>query len=163
MHGHCLKDQNLHIKMSTTLTANGSSNASTPTLSSHRSTKSANSLLEKVSILTNGTASSGSGEGKPRKENSHLSASDALRTKVTLKNNQQMTCLSLLDNDCLKTPTVPDLIRTPTTLGSPTKAISALAHVDELNTPSLCLGSCTPKNQGQAFFGEHEPLLTGKF
>jgi hypothetical protein len=144
--------------MSTTLTANGSSKASTPTLSNHRSTKSANSLLDKVTILTNGSSSN---EDKTRKEKSHLSASDALRTKVTLKNNQQMTCLSLLDNDCLKTPTVPDLIKTPTTLGSPTKSISNFAHLDDLNTPRLCLGSGTPKNQGQAFFGDHEPLLTG--
>jgi hypothetical protein len=126
----------------------------------HRSAKSANSILEKVTIITNGA--SGSGESKVRKENNHLSASDALRTKVTLKNNQQMTCLSLLDNECLKTPTVPELMmKTPTTLGSPTKTISALAHADELNTPSLFPGSCTPKNQVQAFFGEHEPLLTG--
>jgi hypothetical protein len=133
---------------------------STPTLTTHRSSKSANGILEKVNIISNG--SSTNGEPKTRKENNHLSASDALRTKVTLKNNQQMTCLSLLDNDCLKTPTVPDLMKTPTTLGSPTKAVSALAHADELNTPSLCFGSCTPKNQVQAFFGEHEPLLTGE-
>lgn len=147
--------------MSTTLATNGSSNASTPTLASHRTSKPSNSLLDKVTILTNGSSATGSAEGKIRKENNHLSASDALRTKVTLKNNQQMACLSLLDNDCLKTPTVPDLMKTPTTLGSPTKAVSALAHVDELNTPGLCLSSCTPKNQPQAFFGEHEPLLTG--
>lgn len=144
--------------MSTTL-ANGSSTATTPTLNSHRSTKAANSLLEKVTIIANG--SSTPGEGKTRKESNHLSASDALRNKVTLKNNQQMTCLSLIDNDCLKTPTIPDLMKTPTTLESPTKAASTLAHADELNTPSLCLSSCTP-NKVQAFFGEHEPLLTGK-
>lgn len=81
--------------------------------------------------------------------------------QITLKNNQQMTCLSLSDMDCLKTPTVPDLLRTPTTLGSPTKSASCLAHADELNTPGLCFNSCTPKNHGQAFFGENEPLLTG--
>ncbi|KAH7695629.1 zinc finger protein, partial [Aphelenchoides avenae] len=80
--------------------------------------------------------------------------------QITLKNNQQMTCLSLGDMDCLKTPTVPDLLRTPTTLGSPTKSASCLAHADELNTPGLCFNSCTPKNHGQAFFGENEPLLT---
>jgi hypothetical protein len=149
--------------MTNKVTDNGSSNVSTPTLNSHRSTKSANSLLEKVSILANVSASSASNEGKTRKENSHLSASDALRTKVTLKNNQQMTCLSLLDNDCLKTPTIPDLIRTPTTLGSPNKSLSAaFAHNDELSTP-MCLNSGTPKSQGQAFFGEHEPLLTGEY
>ncbi|CAK5007389.1 unnamed protein product [Meloidogyne enterolobii] len=33
-------------------------------------------------------------------------------------------------------------------------------HIDELNTP-LCLNSATPKSQHpQAFFGDHEPLLT---
>ncbi|KAI6176950.1 Early growth response protein 1 [Aphelenchoides bicaudatus] len=148
--------------MSSTMTANNSSNASTPTLNGHRSTKPSNGLIEKVTILTNGAATPNEpAEVKTPKQNNRLSASDALRTKVTLKNNQQMTCLSLLDNDCLKTPTIPELMRTPTTLGSPTKnTISALAHVDELNTPSLCLSSHTPKNQSQAFFGDHEPLLT---
>jgi hypothetical protein len=72
-----------------------------------------------------------------------------------------MTCLSILDNDYLKTPTVPDLLKTPTILGSPTKSNSSyMAHADELNTPGLCLSSCTPKNAPQAFFGDHEPLLT---
>jgi hypothetical protein len=137
--------------MSTTF-ANGTSN--TPTINGHRKST---SILEKV-LTANGAAA----ECKEHKKNNHLSASDALRTKVTLKNNQQMTCLSLIDNDCLKTPTVPDLMKTPTTLGSPSKSVSALAHADELNTPSLCMNSCTPKNQPQAFFGDHEPLLTGK-
>ncbi|KAK0396520.1 hypothetical protein QR680_001748 [Steinernema hermaphroditum] len=58
--------------------------------------------------------------------------------------------------DCLKTPTMMDLLKTPTVLGSPKG--SCMAHADELNTPRLCLSSCTPKNQ-QAFFGDHEPLL----
>ncbi|KAI6235402.1 Early growth response protein 1 [Aphelenchoides besseyi] len=140
--------------MSTTL-ANAASGNTTPTLSTHRPTKT--SILDKVNMLA--AVTNGGIEGKQRKDGANLSASDALRNKVTLKNNQQMTCLSLVDNDCLKTPTVPDLMKTPTTLSSPTKATSSLAHADELNTPSLCLSSCTPKNQ-QAFFGEHEPLLT---
>ncbi|KAI6240890.1 Early growth response protein 1 [Aphelenchoides fujianensis] len=138
--------------MSTTL-ANGASGNTTPTLSTHRTGKA--SIMDKVNML----AAVGGIDGK-RKDGSHLSASDALRNKVTLKNNQQMTCLSIVDNECLKTPTVPDLLKTPTTLSSPSKAASSLAHADELNTPSLCLSSCTPKNQVQAFFGEHEPLLT---
>uniref|UniRef100_A0A1I7ZI97 Protein krueppel n=1 Tax=Steinernema glaseri TaxID=37863 RepID=A0A1I7ZI97_9BILA len=58
--------------------------------------------------------------------------------------------------ECLKTPTMMDLLKTPTVLGSPKG--SCMAHADELNTPRLCLSSCTPKNQ-QAFFGDHEPLL----
>lgn len=71
--------------------------------------------------------------------------------------------LALMDTDYLiKTPslTVPDLLRTPT-IGSPIKfaSSSSCLHVDDLNTPSM--GSSTPKNHGQAFFGEHEPLLTG--
>uniref|UniRef100_A0A183BR45 Protein krueppel n=1 Tax=Globodera pallida TaxID=36090 RepID=A0A183BR45_GLOPA len=54
-------------------------------------------------------------------------------------------------------------------LASPTNACvgsgggpksSQLIHIDELNTP-LCLNSATPKSQhSQAFFGDHEPLLT---
>uniref|UniRef100_A0A914GS01 C2H2-type domain-containing protein n=1 Tax=Globodera rostochiensis TaxID=31243 RepID=A0A914GS01_GLORO len=67
------------------------------------------------------------------------------------------------------TPKIPDLLRTPTALlTSPTNTCvggggpksSQLIHIDELNTP-LCLNSATPKSQhSQAFFGDHEPLLT---
>ncbi|KAL3115834.1 hypothetical protein niasHT_007134 [Heterodera trifolii] len=68
------------------------------------------------------------------------------------------------------TPKIPDLLRTPTALlTSPTNTCagggsgpksSQLVHIDELNTP-LCLNSATPKSQhSQAFFGDHEPLLT---
>jgi hypothetical protein len=100
---------------------------------------------------------------KPGSPVDSLLKPDSLKSNtITLKNNQQMTCLSLLDNDYLKTPTVPDLLKTPTILGSPTKSNSSyMAHADELNTPGLCLSSCTPKNAPQAFFGDHEPLLTG--
>ncbi|VDN03814.1 unnamed protein product [Thelazia callipaeda] len=74
--------------------------------------------------------------------------------------------LSLNDNDSLKTPTAfgnTDVtLKTPTVLGSPTKGpLSAGAHVDELTTPKLNLNNfSTPCTQAQAFFGEHEPLLT---
>nr|CAD2197848.1 unnamed protein product [Meloidogyne enterolobii] len=64
------------------------------------------------------------------------------------------------------TPKIPDTLRTPTALlTSPTNSSassksSQLMHIDELNTP-LCLNSATPKSQHpQAFFGDHEPLLT---
>ncbi|KAF7632158.1 hypothetical protein Mgra_00008410 [Meloidogyne graminicola] len=64
------------------------------------------------------------------------------------------------------TPKIPDTLRTPTALlTSPTNSStssksSQLMHIDELNTP-LCLNSATPKSQhSQAFFGDHEPLLT---
>lgn len=72
--------------------------------------------------------------------------------------------LALMDTTAdylLKTPSVPDLLKTPT-IGSPIKsaASSSCLHVDDLNTPSMCLNSSTPKNTGQAFFGD-EPLLTG--
>uniref|UniRef100_A0A915DM09 Uncharacterized protein n=1 Tax=Ditylenchus dipsaci TaxID=166011 RepID=A0A915DM09_9BILA len=77
--------------------------------------------------------------------------------------------LSLMDHNSnennlfLKTPTLgmmPDLLRTPT-INSPTKSTSSQClHVDDLNTPSL-LHSSTPKGHStQAFFGDHEPLLT---
>lgn len=65
------------------------------------------------------------------------------------------------------TPKIPDIIRTPTALlSSPTNLVgpksSQLVHIDELNTP-LCLNSGTPKgHHSQAFFGDHEPLLTGQ-
>jgi len=73
--------------------------------------------------------------------------------------------------DYLKTPTVPDLLRTPTMMMvSPTSKSpkqpnsSCMMHIDELNTPSFGLNSSTPKNaHTQAFFGDHEPLLTGGF
>lgn len=77
--------------------------------------------------------------------------------------------LSLSDNDSLKTPTAlgnTDVtLKTPTALGSPTKGpLSAGTHVDELITPKLNLNSFSaPNTQTQAFFGEHEPLLTGTF
>ncbi|CAD5223238.1 unnamed protein product [Bursaphelenchus xylophilus] len=77
--------------------------------------------------------------------------------RITLKNNQQMSCLRLVEpNDFLKTPTS---ARTPT-IQSPLKTAASLVHADDLNTPSLCLSSATPKNAVQAFFGDHEPLLT---
>lgn len=90
------------------------------------------------------------------------------KTKITLKNNHQMQCLSLLDNnDCLKTPTVPDMLKTPTINTSQTKSTTNNfnGHVgDDLSTPSICLStSLPPKNLPQAFFGDHEPLLNGKF
>lgn len=74
--------------------------------------------------------------------------------------------LSLNDNDSLKTPTAlgnTDVtLKTPTVLGSPTKGpFSAGTHVDELITPKLSLNNfSTPNIHTQAFFGEHEPLLT---
>ena len=80
-----------------------------------------------------------------------------------------LSSASLLPNGgFLETPTpkIPDLLRTPTALlTSPTNTAgskcSQLVHIDELNTP-LCLNSATPKSQhSQAFFGDHEPLLTG--
>ncbi|OZC08056.1 zinc finger, C2H2 type [Onchocerca flexuosa] len=86
---------------------------------------------------------------------------------VSLNNsNTESVGLSLNDNDSLKTPTAlgnTDVtLKTPTVLGSPTKGpLSAGTHVDELITPKLSLNNFSaPNNQTQAFFGEHEPLLT---
>uniref|UniRef100_A0A0R3RUH6 Early growth response protein n=1 Tax=Elaeophora elaphi TaxID=1147741 RepID=A0A0R3RUH6_9BILA len=86
---------------------------------------------------------------------------------VSLNNsNAEPVGLSLNDNDSLKTPTAlgnTDVtLKTPTVLGSPTKGpLSAGTHVDELITPKLNLNNfSTPNAQTQAFFGEHEPLLT---
>ncbi|KJH43701.1 zinc finger, C2H2 type [Dictyocaulus viviparus] len=65
--------------------------------------------------------------------------------------------LTLSDHDCLKTPTMSDMLKTPTILGSPTK--SAPLAVD--GTPRIHqFNGFTPQNN-QAFFGDHEPLLTG--
>ena len=87
------------------------------------------------------------------------------KNKITLKNNHQMQCLSILDsNDCLKTPTVPDMLKTPTINTSTSKATTNfVSHADDLNTPSICLSTLAPKNHPQAFFGDHEPLLNGKY
>ncbi|CAG9538676.1 unnamed protein product [Cercopithifilaria johnstoni] len=86
---------------------------------------------------------------------------------VSLNNsNTEPVGLSLNDNDSLKTPTAlgnTDVtLKTPTVLGSPTKGpLSAGTHVDELITPKLNLNNFSvPNTQTQAFFGEHEPLLT---
>uniref|UniRef100_A0A915PMG9 C2H2-type domain-containing protein n=1 Tax=Setaria digitata TaxID=48799 RepID=A0A915PMG9_9BILA len=86
---------------------------------------------------------------------------------VSLNNSSiEPVGLSLNDNDSLKTPTAlgnTDVtLKTPTVLGSPTKGpLSAGTHVDELITPKLSLNNfSTPHTQTQAFFGEHEPLLT---
>ncbi|VDM40364.1 unnamed protein product [Toxocara canis] len=85
---------------------------------------------------------------------------------VALHNSIKPVGLSLNDNDSLKTPTVLGntevTLRTPTILGSPTKGpLSAVGHGDELTTPRLSLSAySTPNTQAQAFFGEHEPLLT---
>ncbi|KAJ1357260.1 hypothetical protein KIN20_015366 [Parelaphostrongylus tenuis] len=65
--------------------------------------------------------------------------------------------LTLSDHDCLKTPTMSDMLKTPTILGSPTK--SAPLTID--GTPRIHhLNGIAPQNN-QAFFGDHEPLLTG--
>lgn len=89
---------------------------------------------------------------------------------VSLNNsNTEPVGLSLNDNDSLKTPTAlgnPDVtLKTPTVLGSPTKGPpSGGTHVDELIAPKLNLNNFSASNtQTQAFFGEHEPLLTGIF
>uniref|UniRef100_A0A915C5L1 C2H2-type domain-containing protein n=2 Tax=Parascaris univalens TaxID=6257 RepID=A0A915C5L1_PARUN len=85
---------------------------------------------------------------------------------VALHSTIKPVGLSLNDNDSLKTPTVLGntevTLRTPTILGSPTKGpLSAVGHGDELTTPRLSLSAySTPNTQAQAFFGEHEPLLT---
>lgn len=85
---------------------------------------------------------------------------------VALNSNTKPVGLSLNDNDSLKTPTILGnsemTLRTPTILGSPTKGpLSAVGHGDELTTPRLSLSAySTPNTQAQAFFGEHEPLLT---
>lgn len=69
--------------------------------------------------------------------------------------------LALMDTTTDYLLKTPDLLKTPT-IGSPIKsaASSSCLHVDDLNTPSMCLSSSTPKSTGQAFFGD-EPLLTG--
>ncbi|EFO27913.1 zinc finger protein [Loa loa] len=80
--------------------------------------------------------------------------------------NAEPVGLCLNDNDSLKTPTAlgnTDVtLKTPTVLGSPTKGpLSAGTHIDELITPKLNLNNFSaPNTQTQAFFGEHEPLLT---
>ncbi|VDK47891.1 unnamed protein product [Anisakis simplex] len=95
------------------------------------------------------------------------SRANTAKPVVTLHNTVKPIGLSLNDNDSLKTPTVlgtTDVtLRTPTILGSPTKGpLSAVGHSDELTTPRLSLSAySTPNTQAQAFFGEHEPLLTG--
>ncbi|KIH64994.1 hypothetical protein ANCDUO_04686 [Ancylostoma duodenale] len=67
--------------------------------------------------------------------------------------------LTLSDHDCLKTPTMSDMLKTPTILGSPTK--SAPLTID--GTPRIHhFNGFTPQNN-QAFFGDHEPLLTGVY
>ncbi|VDM61694.1 unnamed protein product [Angiostrongylus costaricensis] len=64
--------------------------------------------------------------------------------------------LTLSDHDCLKTPTMSDMLKTPTILGSPTK--SAPLTID--GTPRIHhFNGIAPQNN-QAFFGDHEPLLT---
>uniref|UniRef100_A0A7E4W0H6 Zinc finger protein n=1 Tax=Panagrellus redivivus TaxID=6233 RepID=A0A7E4W0H6_PANRE len=83
------------------------------------------------------------------------------KNKITLKNNHQMQCLSILDgNDCLKTPTVPELLKTPTVTISPTKSNFLSGSADDLHTPSSFLNQCQSKNHAQAFFGDHDALLT---
>lgn len=72
--------------------------------------------------------------------------------------------LSLSETNYLKASTlnVPDLLLTPSIICSPIKSTSSTClHVDDLNTPSLCLSSSTPNNYAQAFFGDHEPF-TGR-
>ncbi|KAE9412933.1 hypothetical protein Angca_005433 [Angiostrongylus cantonensis] len=65
--------------------------------------------------------------------------------------------LTLSDHDCLKTPTMSDMLKTPTILGSPTK--STPLTID--GTPRIHhFNGIAPQNN-QAFFGDHEPLLTG--
>ncbi|VDN56391.1 unnamed protein product [Dracunculus medinensis] len=85
---------------------------------------------------------------------------------VTLNGNMKPVGLSLNDNDSLKTPTILGnsevALKTPTLLGSPTKGpLSTIGHCEELTTPKFSLNSYSSNNQTQAFFGEHEPLLTG--
>ncbi|MFH4978431.1 hypothetical protein AB6A40_005140 [Gnathostoma spinigerum] len=85
---------------------------------------------------------------------------------VALHNNSKPIGLCLNDGDSLKTPTLLGnsevTLRTPTILGSPTKGpLSAATHSDDLITPKLNLSTYpTPNTQAQAFFGDHEPLLT---
>ncbi|CAJ0949830.1 unnamed protein product, partial [Mesorhabditis belari] len=62
--------------------------------------------------------------------------------------------LSISDHDCLRTPTMSDILKTPTILGSPTKL-----NMGDAITPRLSLSALAP-SVGQAFFGDHEPLLT---
>lgn len=86
---------------------------------------------------------------------------------VTLNGNMKPVGLSLNDNDSLKTPTILGnsevALKTPTLLGSPTKGpLSTIGHCEELTTPKFSLNSYSSNNQTQAFFGEHEPLLTGE-
>ena len=78
---------------------------------------------------------------------------------ITLHSSTKPVGLSLVDNDSLKTPT----LRTPTILGSPTKGpLSAVSHGDELLTPRLSFSAFSNQaGHAQAFFGDHEPLLTG--
>uniref|UniRef100_A0A0N5AU61 Early growth response protein n=1 Tax=Syphacia muris TaxID=451379 RepID=A0A0N5AU61_9BILA len=78
---------------------------------------------------------------------------------ITLHNSTKPVGLNLVDNDSLKTPT----LQTPTVLGSPTKGpLSAVSHGDDLLTPRLNISAFSNQaSHAQAFFGDHEPLLSG--
>ncbi|CAI4225317.1 unnamed protein product [Auanema sp. JU1783] len=65
--------------------------------------------------------------------------------------------LSLSDHDCLKTPTMSDMLRTPTTLTSPMKS----SYSNNESDGRLCaLNGITPV-RNQAFFGENDNFLSG--
>ncbi|CAD6190615.1 unnamed protein product [Caenorhabditis auriculariae] len=64
--------------------------------------------------------------------------------------------LSLSDHGCLKTPTMSDLLKTPTVLTSPKKAPLTID-----GTPRIHHFSGFTPHTHQAFFGDHEPLLSG--
>lgn len=64
--------------------------------------------------------------------------------------------LALSDNDCLKTPTMSDMLKTPTTLTSPMKSSSVTDNDTRGNTANGSTSSVT-----QAFFGDNEPFLSG--
>ena len=71
--------------------------------------------------------------------------------------NSSKPQLSIADHDCLKTPTMSDMLKTPTILGSPTK----IPNGDDVCTPRLSISAFQPSH-GQAFFGDHEPFITGR-
>ncbi|CAJ0583870.1 unnamed protein product, partial [Mesorhabditis spiculigera] len=75
--------------------------------------------------------------------------SGGTKPPVPLSTTKFPVGLSIGDHDCLRTPTMSDMLKTPTILGSPTKGGT---------TPRLSLSAIAP-SAGQAFFGD-EPLYS---
>ncbi|CAD6184972.1 unnamed protein product [Caenorhabditis auriculariae] len=79
-----------------------------------------------------------------------------MRTAPSLLKPPSKPLLSLSDHDCLRTPTMSDMLKTPTILSSPKQTPLTLEGTPRFQHFS----GFTPQNN-QTFFGDHEPLLTG--